>query len=267
MPRVVHEGRRTQQRSGLCTACLLICTLTTAQSAATTVTLCNAVVAQSNLTFCVVGVKCSAAVGFAQCVELPACGNPTNAITVQCPISAASSDQQSVVASTTIFADNGRNYGVAYDGAAGSLAILTPSAGFRDVLPAEWTRFVWANLCSECGPVSAYVSDFRKQINTRGPITVGVAVDETEGPPGPPLNARGAFTAAHVPVGQTHGRVVAPIWFPWTPEEYRGAEPLQLLLAPNLTMALLSPGFSPRVFSSRGEVDVVRLLVGTDAAP
>jgi hypothetical protein len=142
--------------------------------------------------------------------------------------------------------NNGRNYAVVY-GLRGSLALLAPSPSFNESLPVDFNRFVWASLCEGCGPMSAYVSDFRKRIGDR-PISCGTAVDETEGPPGPPTDAEGFFTA-FTPAGAAPGRIVAPVCFPWTRAQYASGEPLQLLLAPNLSMVVLA-GYAPRVFNA-----------------
>eukprot|EP00966_Prymnesium_polylepis_P015942 368192-Prymnesium_polylepis.1 len=75
----------------------------------------------------------------------------------------------------------------------------------------------------------------------------GGAVDETEGPPGPPAGAVGVFTQ-YRRAGST-GAPVAQICFPWTRAQYDGrGEPFQMLLAPNVTMSVLW-GQAPAVFT------------------
>ena len=148
-----------------------------------------------------------------------------------------------------VLASPGRAYAVAYRAGAAQLDVLAPSAAFAERLPVGWDRFVWASLCPTCGPVSAFVSDYQKQINPPAtPMRCGGAVDETEGPPGPPVGARGAFT--HYRAAGEPGVLVAQIRFPWRREQYDGrGEPFQVLLGPNLTMAMLW-GQAPVVYDS-----------------
>lgn len=150
-----------------------------------------------------------------------------------------------------VFADAARNYGVAYASPLGKLGFLAPSAQFAEDLPKGWNRYTWANLCGECGNVSAYVNSYRKQINKDGePMPCcGEAVDETEGPPGPPEGAKGVFTAFR-PAGQPPGPVVANVTFPWAAADFDGREPFQALLAPGLTASVLY-GHPPRIYRAR----------------
>uniref|UniRef100_A0A7S0QBJ3 Uncharacterized protein n=1 Tax=Coccolithus braarudii TaxID=221442 RepID=A0A7S0QBJ3_9EUKA len=201
--------------------------------------LCNAAVGNATVAFRFAS-STTSALSFGECEFLTAPVGKSVAVTL------AGSDGSRGEGHFVALAARGRAYAVAYRVDA-ELQLIAPSSAFKEVLPTGWDRFVWANLCAECGNVSAFVSGFSKQINKQDePMTCGRAIDETEGPPGPPLGAVGVFTQYHP---TAVGAPVAPICFPWARAEYDGyGEPFQMLLAPNLTMTLLW-GHSPMVFT------------------
>ena len=187
--------------------------------------------------------KESKLLGFATCHELAVRPNSTSTLLLN------SSQRVESSANIYIFSQRQRNYAVVYEQGA-QLALLAPSSLFNETFSADWNRFVWANVCSSCGPVSAYVNSYKKKINLGGRKIgcCGSAVDETEGPPGPPKGAAGVFTA-FTSAGAAPGHVVAPVCFPWSRDQYVSREPLQLLIAPNLSMSLLV-GFEPVIFNA-----------------
>lgn len=182
---------------------------------------------------------------FGQCCELTQ-QTPGQAVEITAQTVGAVGDR--AFERVHVFSDAARNYVVAYSTIAGGVSLIAPSAQFEEKLPRQWNRFVWANLCSACGDVSAYVNSYAKQINADGkPMSCcGRAVDETEGFPGPPEGAAGVFTAFSTASHQL-GSVVANITFPWNLTEYDGRESFQVLLAPGLTASVLV-GQQPRIF-------------------
>mmetsp|Transcript_43672 Transcript_43672/g.72578 ORF Transcript_43672/g.72578 Transcript_43672/m.72578 type:complete len:688 (-) Transcript_43672:115-2178(-) len=161
----------------------------------------------------------------------------------------ASSDGANGTGRFIALASPGRSYAVAYRADSTALRLIAPSSEFREEIPVGWNRFVWANLCPRCGNVSAWVSDYQKQINPVEPMACcGHAINETEGPPGPSLGAVGMFTQFR-PMAMPSDPI-APICFPWAHDQYNGrGEPFQMLLGPNLTMTILS-GHTPVVYGT-----------------
>ena len=113
---------------------------------------------------------------------------------------------------------------------------VTPSATFTDTVPAKSTRYVWQNLCHDCGQVSAFVNHFVKRINPAvvPMVSPGDPFDEVEALPGPPKGAAGVFTTFDA--SGKPGTAIAPIRFPFSLDEFSGKEPYFALLAVNLTV-------------------------------
>ena len=200
--------------------------------------LCNAAASNATIVFRI-GLATTAALRFGECDYLPL---QTGEHDVKLTSSAGIDGAGQIV----VLSSRGRSYAAAYNDGSAALRVIAPSPAFKEELPNGWDRFVWANLCPLCGNVSAFVSNYRKQINrpSEPMACCGTAIDETEGPPGPPAGAVGVFTQFRP---GSPGPPVAPICFPWKREQYDGREAFQMLLANNLTMTLLW-GYEPVVY-------------------
>ena len=152
-----------------------------------------------------------------------------------------------------LFANRARNYGflAGIPGASegrntSGVTWVSPSSTFADEVPPNSTRYVWQNLCTRCGGVSAFVNNFTKRINPAAEpfLPMDVPYDEVEPLPGPPQGAKGLFTQ-YKPFGEP-GKEIAPITFPWNLSNFRGKEPYFALLDHNLIMSWVD-GMKPVV--------------------
>ena len=255
-----HRGTQDDDTLDSSTGCYSF-TMRTRVENTTSLMLCNAGVSaagNSTITFRIAHIGATPAIRFGECAYLTA---QVGAHVAE----VASSDGARGSGKVVALASPGRSYAVAYLTDTASLQLISPSSSFNEDLPVGWDRFVWASLCPMCDEVAAWVSGYQKQINPTVPMACcGSAVDETEGPPGPPKGAVGMFTTFR-PSG-VPGEPLAPICFPWTREEYDGrGEPFQMLLGPNLTMTILF-GHAPVIYG-KGHEQSCPFLPPPRAAP
>lgn len=136
-----------------------------------------------------------------------------------------------------------RNYAVAYTSGMRSIDLAAPSSHFDKVTSGD-VRFVWLNLCTLCaGDASAWVGQgYTTKIPDKGPLSYGAdnPVERQQTPPGPfgTIGDTALFTE-YAEGSSRPGERWGELYFPWRREQYEGREPLSVLLAPNLTMAVL----------------------------
>lgn len=148
-----------------------------------------------------------------------------------------------------LFPDAARNYGFLFSNEFGpAYAKFTmPSALFKDKVPDNFTRYVWQNLCGDCGNVSAYV-DIEQNIRvTELPMiyagSVGsdlqqAAWDEVTPLPGPPKGTKAYFTRySKNNDPQAKAKKFAETDFLYAESQFVGKEPYFALLAKDLAVS------------------------------